>query len=156
MKTFWISAVLLLSCVAISMAADKVEAPAECQQCGMSRSGFSYSRMVVTYADGSSSGTCSLNCVVTDVKKANGKKAVSYQVADYTTRKLTDAKTATWVIGGNKSGVMTQIPKWAFARKKDADAFIRNNGGTLTTFEEAIKAAIAENTNAKEHQRHMH
>ena len=40
-----------------------------------------------------------------------------------------------------KLGVMTERGKWAFERKKDAEAFMRSNGGTLATFDEAIKAA---------------
>lgn len=112
--------------------------------------------MVVTYADGSSSGTCSLNCVVTDMKTAKGRKIKSFQVADYNTRKLINAKKATWVIGGSKKGVMTMIAKWAFADKKDADAFIKVNGGKIASFDEALKAAEDENMDQNEHKGHMH
>ena len=36
---------------------------------------------------------------------------------------------------------MTPVAKWAFANKKDADAFIKANGGKPATFDEALKAA---------------
>ena len=156
MKNIWIALLLCLSLGTVCLAAEKVEAPDSCKICGMNRTMFGYSRMVVTYADGSSSGTCSLNCVATEMKTAKGKKVKSFQVADYNNRKLTDAKKATWVIGGRKKGVMTQMPKWAFADRKDAAAFIKENGGKLATFDEALKAAMAENSDENGHNMHMH
>lgn len=140
MKKLWIALLLVLSLGTVCLAADKVEAPDSCKQCGMDRAKFAHSRMVVTYTGGNSTGTCSINCVVTDLKETK-KEVKSYLVADYNTRKLTDAGSATWVIGGSKKGVMTTIAKWAFADKADAAAFIKANGGKLATFDEALKAA---------------
>jgi nitrous oxide reductase accessory protein NosL len=45
------------------------------------------------------------------------------------------------VVGGSKPGVMTKRAKWAFENKTDAEKFITENGGTLATFDEAIKLA---------------
>ncbi len=140
MKKIWIALLLALSLAAVCLAAEKVEAPDSCKHCGMDRTIFSHSRMVVSYTDGSSTGTCSINCVVTDLKESK-KEVKSFQVADYNSRKLSDAKTAVWAIGGSKKGVMTKTAKWAFAEKADAAAFIKSNGGTLATFDEVLKAA---------------
>lgn len=140
MKHIWISLVLVLSLVTFCLAAEKVETPDSCKHCGMDRTKFAHSRMVVTYSDGSSTGTCSINCVVTDLKESK-KEVKSFQVGDYNSKKLIDAKTATWVIGGSKKGVMTRTAKWAFAEKSDADAFIKSNGGKLASFDETLKAA---------------
>lgn len=140
MKQIWIAVLLVLSLGTVCLAADKIEAPDSCKQCGMDRTIFAQSRMVVTYTDGSSTGTCSINCVVTDMKES-GKEVASFQVADYNTKKLIDAKTAAWVIGGSKKGVMTRVAKWAFAEKKNAESFIKANGGKLSSFDEALKAA---------------
>lgn len=159
MKKLWIALLLLFSLGTICLAAEKVEAPDSCKHCGMDRTKFSHSRMVVTYTDGSSTGTCSINCVVTDMKETK-KEVKSFQVADYNSKKLTDAKAATWVIGGSKKGVMTKTAKWAFAGKQDAEAFIKANGGTLATFDETLKAAEkdeaerAKNMKHKEHKGH--
>lgn len=155
MKNLLISVLLILSLGTVCLATDKVEAPDACVHCGMDRTKFGHSRMIVTYTDGSSAGTCSLNCVVTDMTKNKGKTVKSFQVADCTTRKLTDAKTGAWVIGGSKKGVMTPVPKWAFADKKDADAFIKANGGKTATFDDALKAAEAEHA-AKTQSRKPH
>jgi nitrous oxide reductase accessory protein NosL len=154
MKNIWIALLFCLSLGTVCLAADKIEAPDACKHCGMDRTKFAHSRMVVTYTDGSSAGTCSLNCVVTDLKIAKGKKVKLIQVADYNTRKLTNAKKATWVIGGSKKGVMTTIPKWAFANKKDAEVFIKENGGKQATFDEALEKAQKEDMDSQEHMGH--
>ena len=118
-----------------------VESPAECKQCGMDRSAFNYSRAVVTYEDGSSSGTCSINCAHNDVGKNLAKKIKSIQVADYETKKLIDAKTAVWVVGGKKGGVMSPVAKWAFAKKRAAEKYVGEFGGRITVFDDAWKAS---------------
>ena len=108
----------------------------------MNRQSFAYSRMLVRYNDGSSVGTCSLNCTAIDLVVNFKNTPVSYQVGDYQTKKLIDAQKAVWVMGGKKQGVMTERPKWAFADKKGAQAFIKENGGKLSNFEEVMKIAF--------------
>lgn len=157
MTKLWIAMLLVLSLGTVCFADGKVEAPDACAHCGMDRTKFAHSRMIVTYTDGSSTGTCSLNCVVTDMKSAQKKTVKSFQVADYNTKKLNDAKTAAWVIGGSRKGVMTKEAKWAFADKKDADAFIKVNGGKHATFADALKAAegeYAEKAKSRKPQEH--
>jgi len=151
MKRIWITVLVTLALATTCFAADKVEAPDSCTHCGMNRTTFAYSRMVITYTDGSSAGTCSLSCIATDLQQAKGKKVKSMQVADYQSKKLIDARKATWVIGGKKQGVMTPVAKWAFAKKSAAEAFVKENGGKLASFEQALKAAEKEqaDNNAK-------
>lgn len=136
---------LFLSLTGAVIAADKVEGPKSCRQCGMDREVFAQSRMMVIYADGSTVGECSLNCAVVEMKQNKGKQVKMLKVADYPTKKLTDARAATWVVGGKKSGVMTSVPKWAFTRKEDARKFVKENGGRMTTFDEALEMAVKEN-----------
>lgn len=149
MKKIWLKIILLLVLGTVCSAAEiTVEAPADCKLCGMDRTIFGHSRMVVTYSDGRSTGTCSINCVVLDMKELKGKEVKSFQVGDYTSKKLIDARTATWIIGGKKKGVMTPVAKWAFADKKTATVFINENGGKLATFDDVLKATeneLAEN-----------
>jgi len=110
----------------------------------MDRNYFSHSRMLITYGDGSTVGTCSIHCMVTEIKAARGKSLKSLQVGDYATKSLIDAEKAVWVIGGDKHGVMTRTPKWAFATMDSATEFINKHGGTLATFIEALAAAEKE------------
>jgi len=79
-------------------------------------------------------------------------------VADYTTKELIDARTATWVVGGRREGVMTSLPKWAFAGEEDARKFVKENGGEVTTFAKAMKSAEEEagGDTAKTHEGHTH
>lgn len=144
LKKYWLTVVMLFSLSAVCLAAEtSVEAPADCKQCGMNRTKFSHSRMIVTYSDGST-GTCSINCVAVDMQANKGKAVKSFQVGDYDTKKLIDAKTAFWVIGGAKKGVMTPVAKWAFAEKSGAMKFIKENGGKLATFNDVLRAAEKE------------
>jgi nitrous oxide reductase accessory protein NosL len=117
-----------------------VEEPAKCQVCGMDRTVFSASRVLVTFADGKTVGTCSINCAHEAAAHAPGK-ITAIRVADYVSKKLIDAKKAAWVIGGSKPGVMSATAKWAFADKAAAKRFVTENGGKVATFAEAWKAA---------------
>lgn len=145
MKRFLLIVSLLLLCCGSAWGAEKIESPEACLLCGMNRTTYAYSRMVIVYDDGASDGLCSLNCAVEQMKKFKTRKVKSLLVADYGSRKLIDARKALWVIGGKIPGVMTPKPKWAFARQADAEAFVKENGGTLSNFDEALKLALQEN-----------
>lgn len=116
----------------------------DCSRCGMDRKTFAHSRMLVTYADGSSVGTCSIACLVTELKSNHGKEVKTIQVGDYTGKQLIDARKAVWVIGGSKRGVMTRTAKWAFARKNEAENFVHRYGGEIVDYGEALRRGEAE------------
>lgn len=115
-----------------------------CPHCGMDREKFAHSRMLIVYSDGSSAGVCSLHCAATELKASKGKVVRSVEVADLNSKRLVDADKATWVIGGNKKGVMTRVAKWAFAKKTDAETFIKANGGKLASYKESLAQAEKE------------
>jgi nitrous oxide reductase accessory protein NosL len=117
-----------------------IQAHKNCKYCGMDREKFAHSRMLTEYSDGSSFGSCSIHCTAIDLAQTFDKQPKAIMVADYNQKNLIDAEKASWVIGGKKPGVMTKTAKWAFADKKDAEAFIKENGGKLATFEDAMKA----------------
>ena len=118
-----------------------ITANKSCKYCGMNREKFAHSRMLIEFEDGSSVATCSLYCAAVDLANNIDKTPKAIKVADYFTKELIDAERAVWVIGGSKQGVMTRNAKWAFAAKDKADAFIKENGGKLASFDEAIKSA---------------
>jgi copper chaperone NosL len=134
----------LLITSSAAVAADDVEKPLSCGQCGMDRVAFARSRMLVVFADGTTAGTCSIHCAVLEMRAHKGIKVESLKVADYGTKLLIDAGKAVWVVGGSKSGVMTSVPKWAFADQAEAEKFVRENGGRITSFEEALDQAANE------------
>ncbi len=131
---------LFMGNVLWAMDNDVKDIPA-CKYCGMNREMFAHSRMLTAYDTGSKEGTCSLHCAAIDMALSLDKTPTSIQVGDYVTKKLIDAEKATWVIGGNKPGVMTKNAKWAFADKSDAEKFQQANGGRLATFDEALQAS---------------
>jgi hypothetical protein len=107
----------------------------------MERKAFGYSRMVVTYEDGTSAGVCSLHCAVTEMNAKPGKAVRKLEVADRDALTLVDAGTATWVLGGSKRGVMATRAKWAFGTPAAAEAFVRKHGGEIVAWDRALAAA---------------
>lgn len=120
---------------------EDTKAHSSCKYCGMNREMFSHSRMLIEYEDGTSVGTCSIHCAAVELSLSMDKSVKAIKVGDYNTKKLIDAEKAFWVIGGSKPGVMTKTAKWAFEKKEDAEAFIKDNGGKIAAFDEAMKAA---------------
>jgi copper chaperone NosL len=112
-----------------------------CHHCGMDRGKFSHSRMLIEYEDGSRIATCSLHCAAVELANTIDKIPVKVSVADYDSKKLIDAETAVWVMGGSKKGVMTGQAKWAFSSREAAERFIKANGGRIAGFDDTIKAA---------------
>jgi nitrous oxide reductase accessory protein NosL len=112
-----------------------------CKYCGMDRAKFAHSRVFIEYDDASTVGTCSIHCAAIELAVNIDKTPKAIQVGDYNAKALIDAETAFWIIGGNKMGVMTRRAKWAFEKKEDAEAFIKENGGENATFDIVMKAA---------------
>jgi len=127
-----------------SWAQEDIDHHQSCSYCGMDRAKFAHSRVYIEYDDGSTAGTCSLHCAALDMALHIDKGPVSIEVGDYQNKTLIDAETAVWVIGGSKMGVMTKRAKWAFGNQAAADAFMQQDGGQLSNFEEALKAAYAD------------
>jgi copper chaperone NosL len=129
-----------------------------CKYCGMNREMFAHSRMVIDFSDGTSIGTCSLHCTAVALAVHLDSAAENIRAADYGTKELIDAKTAVWIIGGSKPGVMTKNAKWAFAKKEDAEKFQKENGGQIASFDEALETAykdLGRDTNIIREKRKM-
>lgn len=112
-----------------------------CPICGMDRGRYSHSRMLIDYREGAT-GTCSIHCAGADLAVNRHKTVQGLYAADYVGTQLIQADTAVWVIGGDRFGVMTLRAKWAFEKKADADAFVREHGGRVGTYEDAMKATF--------------
>lgn len=112
-----------------------------CKHCGMDRTKFAHSRMLVEYDSGEQVGTCSLHCVTRELREAKADGLKSLKVADFYSHKLIDSADAFWVLGGDKKGVMTMRAKWAFETEEGARKFIAAHGGKLATAGEAMAAS---------------
>ena len=113
-----------------------------CAYCGMYRSKFEHSWVIITHEDGSSASVCSIHCAAIDMALHVDKTIRKITVGDYDTEKQIDADTAYWVLGGDIMGVMTARAKWAFKAKEGADNFMKNHGGRPANFREVIKTAF--------------
>lgn len=140
MKHLVVAALLSLSLAPSALAQEDVKASPACRHCGMDREKFAMSRMVIQYDDGTAVGVCSIHCAAVELAGTLDKAPTALQVGDLGTKVLVDAEKATWVLGGAKQGVMTRRGKWAFAERAAAEAFAKENGGTLVSFDEAMKA----------------
>jgi nitrous oxide reductase accessory protein NosL len=143
-KRLIFAAVIFFAATMTASAQEDIKRAPSCKYCGMDRQMFSHSRMLVTYEDGSSEGTCSLHCAALDMALNLDKAPTAIMAADYGTKKLIDAEKATWVIGGSVQGVMARNATWAFENKADAEKFIARSGGALAGFEQAIRQAYDE------------
>jgi nitrous oxide reductase accessory protein NosL len=132
---------LCFSAMAMMPVQDDIKTHPSCKYCGMDRAKFAHSRVLLTYEDGTSVGTCSLHCAAVDLAINIDKTPKAVQVGDYITKSLIDAEKASWVIGGSKMGVMTKKAKWAFATNEAAANFSKENGGEIAGYEQAIKAS---------------
>jgi copper chaperone NosL len=139
LSVLFIACVLSISGVVFGDA--DIQKDPSCKFCGMDRAKFAHSRMFVEYDDGTTLGTCSIHCMAIELAMNIDKTPRSMQVGDYNSKKLIDAEKAFWVIDGNKPGVMTKRAKWAFENKAEAEKYIAENGGTLSTFDDAMKAS---------------
>ncbi len=141
--TMFLVICLLFTC-AYTGATYAAQNPKTCPVCGMDLADAAKTRMAVIFTDGTTVEVCSLHCAVWEMKQNKDKEVKSIMVADYPTERMIDARTATWVIGGDTIGVMTTVAKWAFARGEDAQNFVKEHGGNVATFDEAMKAATDE------------
>jgi copper chaperone NosL len=120
---------------------DDISANPECSYCGMDRKKYAYSRVLLRYRDGSEVGLCSVHCAGIELALHPEKGPVQIMVGTYDLGNLVDAGKAVWVLGGSKYGVMSIRGKWAFGKKEDAEAFIRDFGGRIASFREIVTAA---------------
>jgi copper chaperone NosL len=143
-KTVLLALLVFTASVMPAFSQDDIKKTPACKYCGMDRKMFSHSRMHIAYDDGSFTGLCSLHCAALDLGLTMDKTPTAIMVADYGMKKLIDAEKAVWVVGGGVQGVMTKNAKWAFENKVDAEQFIKQNGGALSNFDDAIKLAYGE------------
>ncbi len=140
---FFIIAILVwcLCVTGVVFAQEDIQKHPSCKYCGMNRQQFAHGRVYIVYDDDTTIGTCSIHCAAVDLALNIDKTPKAIQVGDYASRMLMDAEKAHWIIGGSKMGVMTKRAKWAFEKKEEVEKFLKDNGGRMATFDEAMKAA---------------
>ena len=157
MKNFFIAVLFCLIGSSLVIAAQQQDQldHLSCSYCGMDRTKFGHSRMLVKYQDGGEVGTCSIHCMALEFANAIDRTPEQLLVADYNSGNLIDAERAIWVLGGDRQGVMTARAKWAFAERSTADAFIAEHGGVIIDFDQAMKASYEDMYQDTQRIRHM-
>jgi copper chaperone NosL len=133
--------VMLFSSFVYGQNREDIRIHKECRYCGMDRESFDFSRMLIEYDDGTTTAFCSIRCAAVDIANHLDKSPARIAVGDFNSKELIDAEKAFWVTGGSRPGVMSARGKWAFENMIDAEDFIRQNGGSHTDFEAAMKSA---------------
>jgi len=113
---------------------------ASCVVCGMKLPMF-YKTNHAAHFHGKERQYCSLHCLSEEmnIKKM---KLGSIRVVDTKSLKFVDAHKAYYVVGSKKSATMSEISKYAFAHKPDAEAFAKAYGGSVTDFSHALDTAM--------------
>jgi copper chaperone NosL len=119
-----------------------------CPNCGMYIPKFYKTSHVARLKDGTIRQYCSMYCLVEEfeITKYRGKKDLldKVMVVDVSSLKYIDAKSAYYVVGSKVKGTMTMMSKYAFAKKSDAEAFNKKNGGKILNFDQAYETALTD------------
>jgi nitrous oxide reductase accessory protein NosL len=111
-----------------------------CAICGMHLATFYKTNHAATLKDGSKRQYCSLHCVVHD-NEINKTDLANLKVVDAKTLRFIPALSAYYVVGSRKPATMSKTSKYAFAKKSDAEAFAKANGGKIMKFYDAYGVA---------------
>ena len=98
--------------------------------------------LYIVFDDESSIGAKSLHCLALYLALSIDKPIQSIAVGDYHTKYIINADEAYWVISEKRLGPDNLRRMQAFGRKLDAEIFIKNKGGKMATFNEALQAAF--------------
>ncbi len=131
---------LLTVMLALSTAAF---AAGRCDNCRMKVPDDSGYKVVLTLKSGETKVVCSIFCA-SMMAEAPGAEAVKMAVADYITGEEIDARSATWVEGSDARAVMSEESRIAFKDAGSAEAFVKEHGGHISSFDEVYKDSVAE------------
>ena len=112
-----------------------------CPVCGMSLKMFYKTSHTSKHKDTHKDRQyCSIRCLVVDMKEFK-IDLKDIKVDDVVSEKLIDANSAFYVVGSKVMGTMTKVSKLAFAKKADAEAFVKKRGGKIVNFATALDLA---------------
>jgi nitrous oxide reductase accessory protein NosL len=112
-----------------------------CPLCGMNLQMFRKTNHWLTFSDGTKTGYCSIHCAAIVYQKRGGE-IDHWEVADYDTGKLFDARAAYFLVGSDLPGTMTPVSKLAFNFRDVAEKYQDAHGGKLVNFDEALRLAL--------------
>jgi len=111
-----------------------------CPVCGMSLKMFYKTSHTAKIHNHDERQYCSMRCLVVDMKE-HKIETKDIKVVDAKSEKLIDASTAFYVVGSSVKGTMSRVSKLAFAKKEDAEEFMKKYAGELLSFEKTLLLA---------------
>jgi copper chaperone NosL len=112
------------------------QAAERCGQCGMDLSKFTKTQYEIHWIDETVTKTCGVQCGLTQ-QILHKDRFKSSMAKDYRTGKLFDAKAGLYVFGSKV--VADMAPGFiAFQQRTDAEAFQKESGGRVLSFDEAL------------------
>jgi nitrous oxide reductase accessory protein NosL len=137
MNKLLLALVLLTLCLPITASADNGERQG-CSICGMYIDQFHNTSSELTLKSGKKVATCGVACMLRLINDQGGPEAFSsIEVHDWTSKELTPAAEATYVIGSKI--VPDMMPNIiAFKVREDAEAFKAKEGGEMLNFTQAL------------------
>ena len=116
---------------------------AKCPYCGMDRKEHHATRMLVQYSDDLVDGTCSIHCLAISLSLNVDRDPKMILGPDYAAseapRPLVPVDKLTYLIGAELKHAMTKRSKHSFASEATAKEFQAKHGGTLGTFDVALR-----------------
>jgi nitrous oxide reductase accessory protein NosL len=112
-----------------------------CPLCSMNLKMFWKTSHWLTFSDGTKTGYCSIHCASVAYQE-RAADIDRWEVVDYDTEKLIDARKAHFLIGSDLPGTMTPVSKLAFASVDVANRYQKEHGGTIGTLDDALKQAL--------------
>ncbi len=126
---------------------DRTKHP-KCPYCGMDRTQFHHSRMLVHYSDDLADGTCSLHCAAISLSLNIDREPKALWVGDNAApgeiKPLVEVDKAVFLVGSRIPGVMTANSKVAYGDTAAARATQAANGGEIVDFDKALLAAYTD------------
>jgi len=108
-----------------------------CGVCGMEVFEKMITRVEIS-VDDSIYHACGIGCALAITE---GKDVKSVKVIDFKTLKLIDAKGSYFVVGSVISPVRAMLPEFSFAKKSDADDFVKLYGGRVLDYNGMVELA---------------
>jgi nitrous oxide reductase accessory protein NosL len=141
MRRTWINVGLVLLSGLLLVASVKAEEQKYCPLCSMNLKMYWKTSHWLTFSDGTRKGFCSIHCA-SEVYQQRATEIDRWEVADYDTENLVDARKAHFLIGSDLPGTMTPVSKLAFADMDTAKRYQAKHGGNLGSLDDALKRAL--------------
>lgn len=137
MKRFMLGMLLVAAMAVPSHALER------CDNCRMKVHDESKVKVVVTMKDGGQHAVCGLYCASMELER-EGAGVASVTTVDYVTGEVLTASDAAWVEGSDAKAVMSDVSRIAFKDKSAAEAFVKEHGGRVITYDEALAGSVSE------------